>query len=208
MTGMIIVGVVVFAIIIAMLRYRTICNGKQENSLTVREKVNLEIVELLKEKNFFVSKECVISDGDYHRKTFYVDDQNKQFALIEYKRTPKEEKGSIKWCDYGYADLINFDMYENDKQITFGNGLTTLAGAALGGVTGAIIGSTVGGKQIRNECNELSVKMIVNDLNNPLIEIPILGHCEIDTDVYGRGRRIADELIAMLSYIKRNSESF
>lgn len=208
MTGMIIVGVLVFAIIIAMFRYKAICKSKQENNDTAKEKINLELLELLNEKKFLVSKECVVWDGEYRKKKFYVDDQTKRFALIDYKCNPKEEKKSIKWYDYNYGDLINFDLYENDRQITFGNGLTTLAEAALGGVTGAIIGSTVGKKQVKNECNELTVKIIVNDLNNPLIEIPILGYCEKDTDTYSRGRKVADELIAMLSYIKKNSGTY
>ncbi|DAA95778.1 TPA: hypothetical protein CPT80_06645 [Candidatus Gastranaerophilales bacterium HUM_9] len=131
---------------------------------------------------------------------FLVDDNNKQFAIISYNTTlKKSEFKKIK-----YSDLINFNLFEDGEQQIQGKGMMAAGGALLFGLAGAVIGSVAGGSKIKNKCSELSIRLQINDLQNPLISLVMLSNTNKNSIFYKLSKQTADEIIATLTYIENN----
>lgn len=131
---------------------------------------------------------------------FLVDDNNKQFAIISYNTTlKKSEFKKIK-----YSDLINFNLFEDGEQQIQGKGMMAAGGALLFGLAGAVIGSVAGGSKIKNKCSELSIRIQINDLQNPLISLVMLSNTNKNSIFYKLSKQTADEIIATLTYIDNN----
>jgi hypothetical protein len=80
--------------------------------------------------------------------------------------------------------LIDFELLDSGSKIADGN---SLIGAAAGGLifggAGAIVGSGLNNKKIKDVCTELRIKIVVDDLNNPTKYIDIIGSGTIITKV-------------------------
>lgn len=155
------------------------------------------------ENQFNVSKEIEVEHTEYVVTKFVVDDNSKRFGFISCNA--RRKTSGLK-C-YEYNKLINFNIYEDGKQQISGGGLAAASGALMFGETGAIIGAATASREIGTKCMELSVKIQINDLQNPLITIMLLKNCEKSenpSSEYQKGKKIADELGAILSYIAVN----
>ena len=180
-----------------------ICAGAEKDHKKTLEQSAEVFQKIYVDNQFNVSKEIEIENTTYRMKKFVVDDKRKKFGVISYDAL---EKTSGFAC-YEYDKLIDFNLYEDGKQQISGNGLATASGALMFGSTGAIIGAASSDREIKTKCMELSVKIQVNDLRNPLITIVLLKDCEKSgrlSSEYQKGRKIADELVAILSYIAVN----
>lgn len=166
---------------------------------------------LYEEQGFNVNKEIEIKtyannmENNFNQLTkFVVDDNSKKFGIISYNSTTK--KAEFK-C-YEYSKLINFNLYEDGEQLIAGRGLAAAGGALMFGVAGAVIGSVAGNRKVKNKCSELSVRIQVNDLQNPLLTLAILANCDKSGSVasiyYNQAKKVADEVIATLTYIEAN----
>lgn len=162
---------------------------------------------IIEENNFNISKSIDIHtysnsvEVNTNQLTrFLVDDNNKQFAIISYNTTlKKSEFKKIK-----YSDLINFNLFEDGEQQIQGKGMMAAGGALLFGLAGAVIGSVAGGSKIKNKCSELSIRLQINDLQNPLISLVMLSNTNKNSIFYKLSKQTADEIIATLTYIENN----
>lgn len=64
---------------------------------------------------------------------------------------------------YNYEDILSFELLEDGEMITSGG----LGSAVLGG-TGAIVGAVIGKKKSKPVCISLSLKITINDQQNPV----------------------------------------
>ncbi len=119
------------------------------------------IEEQLTDMDFNISKHLKL--GIYNH--FYVDDINQKFAVIIGR------KGQPKV--YNYKDLGEFELNEDGNSIIKGKGLATAVGGLTFGLLGAMIGSS-GKRKNENTCTSLVIRMMVNELANPEIVIPLI----------------------------------
>lgn len=152
------------------------------------------IEEQLTEMDFNISKHLKL--GMYNH--FYVDDINKKFAVIIGR------KGQIKV--YNYQDLGEFELNEDGNSIVKGKGLATAVGGLTFGLLGAMVGSS-GKRKNENTCTSLVVRMMVNELDNPEIVIPlIVTEVKKSSIMYTNAITQAKTLIATLNYIEKALE--
>ena len=71
--------------------------------------------------------------------------------------------------------VLNVELSIDDKTVYKAGSIASLAGAAVGGVTfggaGAIVGSLTSARKNTGKISNLSIKLRINDTNNPLLEI-------------------------------------
>lgn len=185
--------------------------GQNKMKAETAEQAKVEFGEVFADNKFTVSKEIEIKtyannmENNFNQLTkFVVDDENKRFGIISYNSTTKKTEFKC----YEYSKLINFNLYEDGEQLIAGRGIAAAGGALMFGVAGAVIGSVAGNKKIKNKCNELSIRIQVNDLQNPLVTISILANCDktgtMASIFYTQAKQVADEIIATLTYIDSN----
>ena len=76
-----------------------------------------------------------------------------------------------------------------------------IIGGFLFGVPGAIIGGTIGKK--KNECKSLGLRITVNDLDNPFIQLNFLnGKTKRDSFVYRTALQTANQIASALTIIQ------
>jgi hypothetical protein len=77
-------------------------------------------------------------------------------------------KNNAKPGLYNYEDILSFELLEDGEMITSGG----LGSAAVGGIVfggaGAIVGAVTGKKKSKSICTSLSLKITVNDKENPV----------------------------------------
>ena len=185
---------------IAFLIY-TLLEPKRE-----REHAETQLEEELAKRDFVVSKRIDVPYSIMTKKlfescwykTFLVDDEHKKFAIL----STKKGKTSV-YNEFKYSDLLDFNLFEDGVQQIEGRGMLSAAGAMMFGTAGAVVGSSMGNKSI-DICNELSVQIQVNDLENPLMTIVCAKNTFKRVKRYGNGRQIANDIIATLTYIEHN----
>ena len=173
-----------------------------------REHAKAQLEEELANRDFAVSKRIDVPYSVMTKKlfescwykTFLVDDENKKFAIL----STKKGKPSV-YSEFKYSDLLDFNLYEDGVQQIEGRGMLSAAGALMFGTAGAVVGSSMGPTKSTNICNELSVQIKVNDLNNPLITIVCAKNTYKRAKRYSNGKQIANDIIATLTYIENNS---
>lgn len=75
---------------------------------------------------------------------------------------------------FQFRDMIDYEVLEDDRPIVKGS----LGGAMLGemvfGEGGAVLGSMLFGPKTVERCGRLWIRIIVDDLNHPMVEIDLL----------------------------------
>lgn len=144
--------------------------------------------QFLNEEGFIISKTQEIGN-----RTLYVDDVHKQWTVV---------KGFALVQDpiiYTYSDLIEFEVFEDGESIAkerdggllFGGHLTVVGGSRQ--------------KKVKKICTNLQVRIIVNDLENPEIVIPLINkEVRTDTFYYKKKFEIAEKLATVLTDIKND----
>ena len=156
------------------------------------KEANESIKQKLKETGFNIEKEVGLLAK------VYVDNTNKQWAVSEWNNC-KDVK------IYKYADLIDFELIEDDESLVKGGFGKAIIGGALGGTKGAVIGSA-GSRKIKQNCSLLEVRIRTNDFEHPQYIIQYIKNCSFpkSSDVYKRHFESAQELIGILNYIATN----
>ena len=109
----------------------------------------------------------------------------------------KEEKERI----YKYKDIVGYELIENNGAVTKGGFGGTVAGGLMFGGLGAVAGSVLGKKKI-SLCNNMSVRITVNDSNNPMVNIPLIVQpTKTNSMLYQSIRKTANTIISQLQYI-------
>ena len=103
---------------------------------------------------------------------------------------------------YDFSKLTDFEYFENGNVIVSGKSLATVAGGLMFGLRGAIVGASGKRKQI-NEINNVSLKIYLNDLNKPQIQLTLLSQkTKTESSAYQLASSKADEMLGILNYIK------
>ena len=119
---------------------------------------NKQIEDSLKSNNFNISK--ALHEGKNH---FIVDDANKKIYI-----SANGQEGKI----FDYADIIDYEIIEDDQSLTKGTGGKAAIGAITFGVAGAIVGSSM--KKQKNTCTSLQLIITVNDVINSNIVMQLI----------------------------------
>lgn len=72
---------------------------------------------------------------------------------------------------YDYSDIVDFELLEDGESIATGGLGRALVGGALFGGAGAIVGGVTGKRKNKGVCNNLEIKVTINDINNPAVFI-------------------------------------
>lgn len=178
----------------------------EKKKLEIKTKADAKFSEILEQNNINVSKSIEIKayqnnlEANHFYGKFIVDDENKTFSILNYNLIfDKVDFKCVK-----YSDLINFNLFEDGEQQIQGKGMMAAGGALLFGVTGAVVGSVAGNSKIKNKCTELSVRIQINDLQNPLLSVTMLTNTNKSSIWYKFAKQAADEIIATLTYIENN----
>ncbi len=161
-----------------------------------------------------------------YKRTIHVCDVQKQLNNdgfhIDKTVNSTDERFSIsidttnqKWCffdaetDYpqimDYNDLLNFEIVEDGESVIQGRSGSVLVGSALLGGVGALAGASRS-KKISNTCTNLSIKLIVNDVQKPLISFPLISETvKKSSECYEKSYKNATEFEAILQIILSNS---
>ncbi len=118
-------------------------------------------------------------------------------------RIPVTIKGEKKYKFYNFEDIVSFDLLEGGKTITESGLGTAFAGGILFGGTGAVVGSVVG-KKNKNICSSLSIKITMNDIVNPVVNIEFIKYPSERGGLYFNQRyALAQECLSVLQIICR-----
>lgn len=193
-----------FIVFIAMIVLAIKLDNKKK--LEIKTKADTKFAEIISQNNISVSKSIEIKayqnnfEANHFYGKFLVDDNNKTFSILNYNLILDK----VDFKNVKYSDLINFNLFEDGEQQIQGKGMMAAGGALLFGVAGAVVGSVAGGSKIKNKCSELSVRIQINDLQNPLLSITTLTNTNKNSIYYKLAKQTADEIIATLTYIENN----
>lgn len=108
-----------------------------------------------------------------------------------------------------YSDIINCELTENNISVIKGGLAAAAVGGALFGGVGAIVGSNVGSKTSQEVMGQVDIIVTVNNINNPVINIPLFPHSVIKVPKTGAGyeqwQRNVNELLGMFSVVLNNN---
>lgn len=111
---------------------------------------------------------------------------------------------------FAFSALIDFELIDSGQKLMEGS---SLLGATVGGLTfggaGAIVGAGFGGKKVKDQCTELSIKVILNNINNSDVYISIIpagGNTDRNSSTYKEHYSFAQKCMSTLTVIlKQNS---
>ena len=118
-----------------------------------------------------------------------------------------------------YEDIIKVELIENGTTLTSKSTMRTLGGAALGGFiaggAGMVVGGLSGKTTTVQEVNEIKVKILLRDIDNPEVSIIINRvrlHVKKDKEIYNQRKAEAQKIVDMVSVIidqvdKKNKQS-
>lgn len=98
-----------------------------------------------------------------------------------------------------FEDIVNYELIE-DGETTVSGGLgAAAAGGILFGMTGAVIGGTTAKKRQKAVCTELKIKITLNDINEPVVYIPLVtGEIKRDGTIFKMLMNNAQECLSLL----------
>ncbi len=172
----------------------------------IKKEIDAAMSALIAENNITVSKSIDVESYQNNLPNattytkFIVDDENKKFVIFNYDKILRKQQFTC----VNYSDLLNFNLFEDGEQQLQGRGAMSAVGALTFGIAGAVVGSVAGDRKVKNKCRELSVRIQINDLDNPLISIGCVSNCDKNNIFYTKGRQTADNIIATLTYIENN----
>jgi len=108
---------------------------------------------------------------------------------------------------YRYSDILEFELLENGSSVTKGGLGRALVFGALAGGVGAIVGGVTGSRKTANICESLSIKITVNNINNPAIFINLItSKTKMNSSVYKEKYKTAQEALSLLNVICTSAE--
>ena len=185
-------GFIVFLIIAAILApiILGIAKGTAQNQEYSEARDTVEAQ--LQERGFTIEKQVGVTAK------LYVDNTQKLWAINEWN-------GNTDVQIYHYSDLIDFELLEDDESLVKGGFGKALVGGAIGGTTGAIIGSA-GSRRVKQNVTRLEVKIRTNDFQHPQYSIQFIKGFALpkSSPTYKTYYDEAQEVIGVLNYIAKN----
>lgn len=120
-----------------------------------------QVVEEQNKPDIIISKEIPILANEKIPCKLLIDNEHKQFVYA---------KNGIYSKTYNFSDLIDYEIYENNKKTIQGRAGSALVGGVLFGVGGAIIGGSRK-REISKSCTQLKLIIYLNDLERPQIVV-------------------------------------
>lgn len=182
---------------------------QSDNGMLVVEIIGEAKTKKTIEKGFNNFKELLSSILDYDIKDLI----NKEFIpdkiVNEYLEIDSlQHKWSIpnnlngKAKIYNYEDILSFELLEDGETITSGGLGRAVVGGLAFGAAGAIVGGVTGGKKSKSICTSLSIKISINDIQNPTAYINfILTSTKKNSLTYKVKYSQAQECISILEFI-------
>ena len=99
-----------------------------------------------------------------------IDDNEKQW----YCKTKGPLAAKSNPQVFNFAEIIDFELVEDGNTITKGGTGMALAGGALFGAAGAIVGGTVGKKKSKTEVTTMQINVTLNHKYMTMVTIPFL----------------------------------
>jgi len=161
---------------------------RKENEIIKLDKYNIR--EKLISENF-----CIDKVKKIEKYVLFIDDINKKFT-VSNKKTYKI---------YNFCDLLDFELNEDGNSIVKGKTASTVAGGLMFGPIGAIAGAS-GRKKVDNECTYMAIRLLLNDLDNPELNIELIKQkTPKELGTYKKKRKEAQSATALLTYIQNNA---
>ncbi len=108
---------------------------------------------------------------------------------------------------YRFNELVEFELIEDDSQVTTGGVGRALVGGALFGNTGAIVGGVTGKKKTNKIIESLIIRITVNDIDNPIILLPIISSkTKTSSKEYTSAFNQAQKIISTLNVIANDKK--
>ena len=108
---------------------------------------------------------------------------------------------------YEFKDILTFELIEDNMQVASGGVGMALAGGLLFGGDGAIAGGIVGNRKTKKVIEKMIVKINVNDIDNPLIMIPLITKStKTKSREYEEAFNMAQKLMTLLNTIANNKD--
>lgn len=163
---------------------------------TMRNKslqANESFVERLQSEGFIIDKRVELDIA-----LLLVDNKHKKWIVCS---------GGQHSAPYNFTDLNDYEVYEDGDSIVKGRAGSTLVGGALFGGVGAIAGAARS-RPVKRICSQMELRLYVNDIQNPVITIPLLfNKVETTSLLYKQAIEKAKLATATLSFIINDTES-
>ncbi|MCH5152267.1 MAG: SHOCT domain-containing protein [Clostridiales bacterium] len=154
---LVIVGIVVVVIVCSVIFWGIPENKRQKEA-------SHNHWEILNKNGFKVSK--YVTNDDYpHVFSIFIDLKNKKWSYYDYSKKISKI--------YKFEDLLDYEIVEDGQSIVQGKTASTIIGGVLGGGLGALAGAS-GSRRIDNVCNKLEIKLNVNNVTMPSIQLVLL----------------------------------
>lgn len=106
---------------------------------------------------------------------------------------------------YMFSELLEFEMLEDESQVSKGGVGQALAGGFLFGGFGAIAGGVTGTRVTKKQIESMIIKITVNDIDNPLIMLPlILKTTKTKSKEYQEAFNLGHKIMTSLNVIANN----
>lgn len=174
--------------------FKAIVNTRNLTVEDINAAIKEQEIHMLELKSFKATKKV----GSY----IEIDEDKKQWLI------PDGFFGGIKNPKiYNYNDIISYELLEDGESITKGGLGRAVAGGLLFGGVGAVVGGVTGGKKSKAVCNNLSIKITVNNIKNPAVYINfITTSTKKDSFIYKNLYKSAQECLSLLQLICNNKE--
>ena len=109
---------------------------------------------------------------------------------------------------FRFSELMDYELIEDDSQVTKGGlGMAAAGGILFGGV-GAIVGSNTGKKKSKKVVESLYLKIDLNDIDFPCVFVPyITKSTKTSSGDYTKAMNAAQESISCLNIILKQLEA-
>ncbi|SJW51811.1 Uncharacterised protein [Clostridioides difficile] len=130
------------------------------------------------------------------------DDDNKKFIVLNgFNR----EKMNLNV--YNYSDVIEYELLENGETVTKGGIGRALAGGALFGGVGAVVGGVTAKRTTKAFIDSLKIKITLNNLSNPNVYVNLIQlRTKSNSSIYKMAYSSAQEILSILAIIVKDNE--
>jgi len=129
----------------------------------------------------------------YHEKNIFAVDDTRKRIFVKAKTTPLQGRA------FNYSDIIDYELVEDGHALMKGGAGKAVVGAALFGVAGAVVGSSM--KKTKNVCTSMEVRISVSDVINSNITLNLIssGENEKSGIIYKSALEFGKEVVSTLA---------
>lgn len=107
---------------------------------------------------------------------------------------------------YSFGDIIQFEVVENGETITSGGLGRAIFGGAILGPLGAILGGITGGKKTKGICEQLELRIDINDINYPTHTIYFVTQkIKRKSFLFKQIAKELQETLSLMNYVAENA---